>query len=189
MIDKLVAAPTIEPITLAEAKEHLQYTAADQDNYITGLITFAREAAEGLTKRCMISQTREATRDYFPDTIILRPNVTSIISVTYYDTAGVQKTLDPQDYMLDNAAGTSAHWCLPMPGKSFPSTQDGRANSVVVRYQSGYINAANVPRVVKQWMMLQIGNMFANRESLVIGTIVGEFAANGLLDHFKVYEI
>ena len=188
MADKLITAPTVEPLTLAEAKEHLQYTASDQDNYITGLISFARESCEGITKRCMISQTRESAMDYFPDTIILRPNVTSIVGVYYYDVTGIQRTLDPQDYLLDNAPGSSAHWCLPMPNKTFPDTQSGRANAVTVRYQSGYLNASDVPRTVKQWMLLQIGNLFANRESVVTGTIVGEIAVNSLLDPYRVYE-
>lgn len=188
MIDRMVTAPAQEPLTLAEVKEHLQYTAADQDAYITRLISFARDYCEGHTKRAIASQTREATYDYFPDTIKLRPNVTSVTSVTYLDADGVSRVLSPLDYLLDNAAGSSAHWCLLMPGKAWPATQSGRANAVVVRYVAGYASQQDIPMALKQWMLLQIGNMFANRESVITGTIVGEIAINTLLDPYRVYD-
>lgn len=60
--------PEIEPISLIEAKNHLRvdsdFTA--DDNLISGLITAARQEAEHICRRALITQTWKLAIDYFP---------------------------------------------------------------------------------------------------------------------------
>ncbi len=63
----VVTQPTVEPITLDEAKLHLRVTDNNDDSYITGLITTARQHMEGVLNRCFCTQTLRARLDSFPD--------------------------------------------------------------------------------------------------------------------------
>lgn len=64
----LVTAPGSEPITLAEAKLHLRVETAmtDDDTLISALIVSARQAAETITRRALITQTWKLALDQFP---------------------------------------------------------------------------------------------------------------------------
>lgn len=60
-----VTGPSIEPVTLAEAKTHLRTYASDtsEDDYISGLITTARQWAESFTGRALIEQSWKLSLD------------------------------------------------------------------------------------------------------------------------------
>jgi len=63
----VVTQPTVEPITLDEAKLHLRVTDTNDDAYITGLITAARQYLEKTLNRCFCTQTLRMMLDSFPD--------------------------------------------------------------------------------------------------------------------------
>lgn len=63
---KLITAPTIEPVTLEEIKEHCRIDGAEDDNLLTSLITVARQEAEKITRRQLITATWELRLDHFP---------------------------------------------------------------------------------------------------------------------------
>jgi hypothetical protein len=54
---KVTVAPSIEPVTLAEVKEHLRITASNEDTLISTYIEAARQMAEDVTGRKFITQT------------------------------------------------------------------------------------------------------------------------------------
>lgn len=62
----LVTAPSIEPVTLTEAKDFLRVTGTDDDDLITSLIVAARTNAESYTRRAFITQTWKLLRDEWP---------------------------------------------------------------------------------------------------------------------------
>lgn len=63
----VVTPPAAEPITLDEAKLHLRVTGTDDDAYITGLITAARQYEEKVQNRAFITTTFRMQLDSFPD--------------------------------------------------------------------------------------------------------------------------
>jgi uncharacterized phiE125 gp8 family phage protein len=63
---KLITAPIAEPVTLPEAKLHLRVDTTDDDTLITTLITAAREMAETITRRALVSQQWKIVADRFP---------------------------------------------------------------------------------------------------------------------------
>ena len=62
----LVTGPSVEPISLAEAKLHLRVDITDDDTLITGLIISARQRAETITRRSLCTQTWKLVLDQFP---------------------------------------------------------------------------------------------------------------------------
>lgn len=83
--------PAEEPITLEEAKSHLRVDIEDDDNLILNLITAARQKAESILKRALITQTWIYYPDDFPDKDYIElpmPPLQSVSSVTYTDYNG-----------------------------------------------------------------------------------------------------
>jgi uncharacterized phiE125 gp8 family phage protein len=188
MSTKLITAPTSEPVSLVEAKLHLRVTVTDDDALITALIIAAREMAEHETQRSLITQTWEKSLDMFPDAIELPP-VASITSVKYLDLDGVEQTLSTVSYTLDNASDSASSWLTPAYGYSWPDTYLD-VNAVKVRYIAGWANAAAVPQGIKQWMLLQVGNWYENRESVNIGNITSKLNyVNFLLDRYRIWKL
>ena len=63
----IVTAPTIEPVTVAETREHLRIDEDDEDALLTTFIEIARDYCEGYQNRAYITQTWDLWLDDFPD--------------------------------------------------------------------------------------------------------------------------
>lgn len=162
----LTSLPTDEPVTLAEVKAHLRIDATDttEDAAITGFITAAREYCETYQGRQYLSATRVHQIDRFPSAIIRLPYppLISITSVVYVDSSGVTQTLASGDYLVD--AVSQPGRIAPAYGCSWPSTREQLA-AVTITCLCGYGTAADVPRRVKQAILLGVGSMWEHREA------------------------
>jgi len=176
---RLVTAPTVEPLTVAEAKTHLRVSGNDDDTYITNLIVAARQAVESgeswSLERSLINTTWRLTLDGFSARVseieLPRPPVPSITSILYDDAANVEQTLASTRYRLISDADPAR--VMPVYNDEWPDAID-YPGSVRITYVAGYgATAASVPQAVKQAMLLLIGDMFENRESILTGTSSG----------------
>lgn len=186
-----VSGPSVEPVSLAEAKLHLREDLTESDTLITALITAAREQAEHRTGRSLVTTTWLHTEDQFPEAIRLR--MTRVLSVTqlrYRDPAGAWQVLSGSSYTLDNGS-EYANWVYPAAGFSWPATWD-QPNGVEVTYTAGFgPNAADVPASIRAWILLTIGALYAHREG-GIEKAVSELPRSfyhGLLDAYVVPEV
>lgn len=184
---KLIIAATGLAISVAEAKVHLKVDTVDEDALIEIYIKAATEAAEQMIGRAIMPQTWELTEEAFPAVLQLtRIPVVSIASLKYFDNDGVQQTLSNTLYQLDNFDDFSSARVVPAYGSNWPSTRLV-PNAVVLRYLAGYANAGDVPSSIKDWIYLQVGAMYENRE---LEGGVQTYAlgyADRLLDRWKVY--
>lgn len=190
---KLVTAPAAEPITLTEAKLHLRVEHTVDDDLITSLIQAARERAEHLLGRALITQTWARVLDAFPGNEIElgMPPVQSITSVIYVDGNGDSQTMASADYSLDTT--TAPGWLLMAEDLSaWPTTLD-TANAVTVTFVAGYgASGASVPAAIRTWMKLEIGTLYKHREGIVAGVSVSELPnrfQDGLLDPYKIWSV
>lgn len=133
---QITIAPTVEPLTLTEAKLHLRVDHTSDDSLITSLIQAVREWCEGFHNRVYILQTQQLTRDEFPDYFELQnPPLRSVSTIKYIDSDGATQTLATSVYDVDTQSE---------PGRialaydqSWPTLR-GDINSVTVTYKAGY---------------------------------------------------
>ena len=181
MTVRVITAPAVEPITLAEAKEHLRFDDAcgvAQDALISGLIRVVRNYAENYTRRAFVQQTLEYTTHCFTHEMVLpRPPLISIESVKYIDTDGVLQTVDSSVYQIDSYRAPGL--IKPAWLQYWPIVTRNDYNAVRIRYVAGYAPvgsptdyASGVPEVIKQWMKIRLANYHSFASDIVVGTIV-----------------
>ena len=192
----LVTAPTIEPVTLSEAKDACVISADDgtRDSLITALITAARVHVETKTHRALLTQTWDwRLQDFWQGwaTEVPKSPLQSVTSISYYDTAGTLTTWGASNYVVTADAGDQA---LPgtialASGVSWPSVQSSRINAVTVRFVAGYgATAALVPAGLRNAMLVLIAEMFAQRQITVTGRITSaaQFSFDNLIGPYAL---
>ena len=165
----LITPPTVEPISLSEAKASpsLRVAVATDDTAITALIRSARIAAENYSLHVFITRTLELVLDGFPTGGIelLCPPIQSVTSIKYIATDGTEQTLDPLLYSVDD--DSSPGLTVPAYGKSWPATRD-EVNAVRVRYVAGYGAAADVPEDIKTCIKAVTGIQYDNPQGFML---------------------
>lgn len=126
---------SIEPITLAEAKSHLNITDGNSDGLTKDFITVAREYVENIKSIALTTRTKELFLDRFPggDILIYDSPVQSIFSITYVDSDGDTQTVAAADYSLDKFSDPVRIENLT----GWPGSKS-QNNAVTVKYVSGY---------------------------------------------------
>ncbi len=187
LMTRLISQPASEPVTLAEAKDHLRIEHELDNAFITLVVKAAREHAEKHCWRGFVTQTWELVAERFPekDFICLpKGTLASVTSVKYLDTDGAEQTLATSEYLVDT---TSAPPRIRLAyGKSWPATRD-QYNAVVVRYVVGSTVDA-VPAPVKAAILLLAAQMYEFRTPEVLGTIVSKvgFTFDALLSSYRL---
>lgn len=195
----LTTAPTVEPITTAEAKAHLRVTVSDDDTYIDSLIKAARHHIEtAILNRALVAQTWTLYLDAFPinDDAVIElpiPPLISVTSVQYYDDNDVLQTWSSAEYTVDTDSMKGRIY----PGRtySYPVARD-YPKSVVITYQAGYEDsgaspqdlADNIPEPIKQALLIMVAHWYEHREPVIVGTNVAEvpMSARTLLAPYRV---
>lgn len=185
---KLIMPPSAEPVTLEEAKAHLIVEDSDDDAMIKSQIIAARRHAEHITGRALMPQVWELGLDGFGGEISLqKAPLLAIQSVQYVDASGAFQTLADADYQLDDFQEPGR--LVPAYGMCWPSTRR-QPNAVRIRFRCGYANAAAVPEEVKSWILLRVGMLYENRESVAAGAQLSELPhVDRLLDAAKLWGV
>lgn len=164
----LITPPTEEPVSLEEAKLHLRVDISDDDALIGGLIQAARERAEDILRRALITQTWELTLDRFPSGNELElpfPPLQSVASIKYTDSDGDEAEFSSDDYIVDTAEEPGK--VILAYGSNWPSVTLYPTGAVKVRFVAGYGEATAVPQTFKQAILLMAGEWYENRENAV----------------------
>ena len=183
---QVVTAASTYPVTTSEAKTHLKVDTSADDTYIDNIIKAATQLSEEYTNRFFIDTVIEQTCSSFADLqTLFKSKVNTVTHVKYYDSDNSLQTLDATVY--DTQLDYEPSQIQLAENQSFPDITK-RNDAVVARYTVGYGTASDVPEIIKQAILLTIGNFYQNRNSVVIGRISTELPLNvkWLLNTYKV---
>ena len=183
----VVTEPAIEPLTLQGVRQHLRIDDNEQDAKLYGLIQDARENAESMTGRALITQTIDVTYDRWCSTLVVpRGQLQSITSVKYQDHDDAEQTLDTAVYRVDSARDPGR---IELDyGQDWPDIYPS-SSTITIRAVVGYGSVAGaVPREIKRAMLMMIGHWLENEEATIPGISLQEvpFGAVLLLDQNKL---
>lgn len=184
-------APTIEAISISEAKTHLRVDSSDEDAMILAYVKSSRRWLERRYNLAFLTQTLVLTLDtfgqpgwwppasmyiapsYIPSpiwgVIELWPPVQSVTSITYIDFAGATQTLSSSKYAVDTSSYPGR--IAPAVGQIWPVTGP-IPGAVKIEWVAGHISADLVPEDWKEANRLALGHYYLNRESVVTDTRV-----------------
>lgn len=167
----LKTSPLNYPVTLDEAKAHLNVLSAYDDELISFLIVVATEQAEEITNRQLMRSTYEMTMDILPDRFeIKKPPLHAVEKIEYIpDGSDSYVLLDPSKYMVDTTVEPGV--VIRRNDATYPAIS-WMVNAVRVTFTAGYADAASVPKSIKQWMLIRIATLFEHREEIVVGVSV-----------------
>jgi uncharacterized phiE125 gp8 family phage protein len=184
---------------VADAKEHLRIVdMTTDDDYIGVLIDTATAWCEDYCDRTFADKQYTVAFDDFVALRIglprppVRLNATAAsatVTISYVDQAGTTQTLTwsqsgTQQFRLDRDHVPALVY--PLYLENWPSVRLDD-NSVQVTYLAGYGGAANVPTPAKHAIKMLVGFWYANRESVLVGSISKEleFAVSALLANLR----
>ncbi|MFN7317950.1 MAG: hypothetical protein ACK5S6_00440 [bacterium] len=165
---ELVTGPTVEPLTLNEAKKQLEISTSDttHDVQLAQAIQEAREQWEHDTDSVCCYQTWKIRVQSLADRLALpkRP-IQSITSITYFDGNNASQTLSASLYQLHINEFRLAYQA------TLPATS-ARWDAWTINYRCGYSQDATlVPAIAKRAMLLLVGHYFENRDMLMSDAI------------------
>jgi len=100
---KLITPPSVEPVTVAEAKIYAHIDHDVDDSLIATWIKTARILAESHQRRAYYEQTWELSFDGFPGLPLLipRPPLVRVVSIKYYDYQNTMTSMGLSDFIID----------------------------------------------------------------------------------------
>ena len=140
------------------------------DDYITALIAASTQAAEDYMQRALMPRTVTLKRERFARRLYLPVYpVLSVDSITYTDPDGDSQTLT--DFTFTDAQ--PAYIDIESPPHVFD-----KGRPVTIMVTAGYAVEDSpprpVPEIFKSAVKLMVGNLYENRETVVVGTITSQ---------------
>jgi uncharacterized phiE125 gp8 family phage protein len=180
----LVTPPVSPPIELAAVKEFVRID-ADTDDFDVQLADFAAIAVEQIESECNIRlapQTVALLADDWADLQLLPIGpVTSIESIHYLDGTGAEQLLDAGAYEMAGAALEVG--IRPSFGAAWPGSLRRVAGAIRVTAIVGY---PVLPRPVHAAALYFTADLFAFRETAVVGTVAGKIPMSTTVERFLV---
>lgn len=174
---ELITEPSIEPITYEQVLTHLRINPYDEEidedsvQYIDTLITAVRQDVESYTSRALITQTWKYYLNEWPDgdyIDIPKPPLQSITSITALTEDDVPITVDLIYYLVDTVSAPGK--LILAVDESWPTETLYPMNPIQIQFVCGYgVLAENIPVRIRQAMLLQIADLYENRETIIVG--------------------
>ncbi len=185
---QLVTPPAVLPLSFFEVKRQARIE-GDVDDQLTQVLietAVAKVDARGDLGRAMITQT---WAQWVPGgcgavRLVMGP-FQSLTAVEYYDADGVLQTAELTDYEVLLSGDFVV--VRPKSGKSWPQAQN-RDDAIKLTYDAGYGDAASdVPRDIRQAMMMLIAHMYENREAVTeVKLVKAPMGYDDLLNNHRV---
>lgn len=189
MLFSTTTGPSVEPVSLEEALQHLRVVEDEEHDLVRRLIASARAYVENYTQRFIIQRTITGYADCFENTMELKADLVQVNFIKYQDATDTQQTLGTSVYRVNPHKYVGE--VTLANGQTWPEVYD-EINVVEVEFTAGMAKSAeDAPGDIKAAILLLIGTLFENRESIIVGTISGEMplTVKMLLDPYRVPNI
>lgn len=179
----LKTPPVAEPVSLDEAKAHLRLDTSTENSLVQMLIQVAREHAEALLGRPILSRVYRQHLEKFPndlDPIPLSEDVSAVESLVYRAPTGAFLTLPDTDFAILGANRLSAP-------NGWPA-----GTAITLDYKAGMFETPEaVPASIKQWVLMRVATLFENREALTDGRLkeLPRTFVDGMLDQWRIFRV
>lgn len=173
----LIAAPTEEVITLAEAKSVLGISESTYDAQIQAIINACvavlDPSGQGWLGRALRPQTWEIRADSFADAVDCRdtvnriwlpyPPLIDLVSVTYKDGDGVDQVLLEDTGYRVIGGGNGKSYVAPVYNGYWPSHVRNDYETLRIRYECGYPDDSPdpLPPQIKQSVLLAARDLYS----------------------------
>lgn len=175
--------PSVEPVTLAEARQHLRLVATGSpethpdDDFVSRAIASARRMAENFTNRAFVETTYAWRFDRFEsESVELSLPVgagRAVDAITYIDKNGDSQSFTDFAFLATDNGGRIA----PNVDKTWPDAR-GSLGDVTITFRAGYAPTgdsppdyrANIPDDIKNAILFAVGHLYENRSSVVLDT-------------------
>lgn len=164
---KLITPTTLEPVTLAEAKDALHISGNDFDLTLRIYLDAAIRRVENFRQSPVMSSEWELYLKTWPTNVSLEKHpVSAINSVKYYDDDNALQTVASTNYRLQDFRVP----CRLEFDSDFtqPSVYD-REYPIVVNFQAGYLAASSCDAVIKHVILLETGTYNEIRQTEMAG--------------------
>lgn len=183
----LLEAPAVPLVSLEEAQVHLRAENPEENGLVEALVRAATGQAEAFCRRRFITQRWRLTLDAFPAGAIVLPfpPLQSVESVKHLNPDGTLQAVPAEDYTVRPAETPGE--VVPAYGKAWPTAR-AVEDAVQVEFTCGYGAPTAVPEGIRAAVLLLVGTLYANRESVVTGTIATPLpqSAEWLLGPYRV---
>ena len=182
---------TTQIMTTAECKTHLRVDYTDDDTYIASLAMAAQQAFEEYCNIILMSTEVKQVSQFWDDTFELfkspvqNSGQATINWIKYYDINNVFQTWDAANY------NTNIYSCplqiMPNENIDYPSIYS-RLDAIEVKYTIGYETTGEVPHLIKQCLLILVGQWYENRQEAVVDPGIGTIpmTARYIMDKYKI---
>lgn len=200
---KLITAPTVEPMSLANVKAFLKVEHTDDDNLINELIRTVRKQAERFTKRHFMTQTWDwIFSDMIPQDPFEIPGVPlqSITGIFFTNaTTEVEgSAIDTTKYLVEANSTDVPGRVILKAGQQWGNESVRDVLGTRIRFVSGYgatvqngAAAGSCPDEITLALYRAIAVHYEHRDDLVVGSIVAELpeTSKSLLRPFRIMRV
>jgi uncharacterized phiE125 gp8 family phage protein len=200
---RVTEQPDSEPISLDEAKEHLEWVGTSKDNYITSLIKTARRVCEAYSGLSFVTQERVVRLDYFPcynqnpyRKLWIEVPYGPVQAITMFqysnDAGGTTTLVEGTDFIVDYHSPVCRIYPLE-DGEigTWPDDVRHIPYAITIGYQTGFddVSGEPLPEQARQAILLQVAAMFESRQDETVGAVSHKINMNSeaILDTIKVY--
>lgn len=189
MTPVLETAPASEPITTAEAREHLKVSGTGQDAEILRFVKAARGTVERYLNRALITQEWKVYYNFFCNEMLLPfPPIQTVDLVQYFDLDGNEQTLSASSYWVTKGDPSKL---VRRHDVTYPDTQYGRPDAVTVTITTGYgDNPTDVPEEIRNAIKLVLTDLYEQRGTIVLERFANKIPSylTDLCHSYKIYQ-
>ncbi len=169
----ILTQPDCEAVSLEQVSAHVRVDSTDDQEYIIGLISVARELVDSITGRVSITSEWKLTASTWSDLLdrskdtakIYRTPLISVDSVKYYPAdKGAQVTMSSSDYRVI----TGYEPGLIQFKTDLPALDD-RPDAIQIEFAAGYTHSDMTPAIHKHAQKVIVADMYDQRASIAYG--------------------